>query len=138
MDEAFYNTSFQYDRNMQDVQTLLNTSALGFQTVGVAPDSVTRLLSILNAQGVPYLVPSYVPQRVLDRGSFLGSFDFVPQNSTRGSTMTATLSGNLSHTSPVANGSSGLFTPSRDGMRENWGLSSQLRHSGQTGFRKGC
>ncbi len=134
MDEAFYNTSFQYDRNMQDVQTLLNTSALGFQTVGVAPDSVTRLLNILNAQGVPYLVNAYTPQRVLDRGSFLGSFDFVPQNSTRGSTMTATLSANLSHTSPVANGQAGLFTPSRDGMRENWGGSAQLRHSGQAGF----
>ncbi len=133
-DHAFYNTSFQWDRNMRDLQTLLNSSDLGFQTVGVAPDSVARLISLLGAQKVPFNVGDYGSQRILDRGSFLSSFDFVPQNSTRGNTFTATLSANLSATSPVGNGQTALFTPSRDGSRASYGGAAQLRHSGQAGF----
>ena len=133
-DKAFYNTSFQYDRRMQDLQTLLNSDALGFQTVGVAPDSVARLLRILNNQKIPYDYAGYTNQRVNDRLSGLGSFDFVPQNSTRGSTYTVTLSGNVSQTAPTGNGQTALFTPSRDGTRLSYSGSGQLRHSGQVGL----
>lgn len=133
-DHSFYNGSFQYDRNMRDLQTLLNSSDLGFQTVGVSPDSVTKLLGYLNAVNAPYNVSDYSNQRVNDRGSFLSSFDLVPQSSTRGNTYTATVSGNLNRTSPVGNGQTGLFTPSQDGTRGSYSGTGQLRHSGQAGF----
>jgi hypothetical protein len=133
-DVAFYNSSFQYDRRMQDLQTLLNSNDLGFQTVGVSPDSVSRFLNILNQQNAPFNVAEYSSQRIRDAGSFLGSFDFVPQNSTRGNTYTATISANMNRTSPVGGGQTALFTPSRDGSRTSYGGSGQLRHSGQAGF----
>ncbi len=133
-DQAFYSSSFQLDRRLQDLQTLLNSDDLGFQTVGVAADSVTRLLTILHAQQAPFNVAEYSSQRVRDVGSFLGSFDVVQPNSTRGNTFTATLSGNVNRTSPVGNGQTALFTPSRDGTRSSFGGSSQLRHSGQVGL----
>ena len=133
-DQAFYNSSFQFDRRLQDLQTLLNSDELGFQTVGVAADSVARLLSILNAQKAPFNVAEYASQRIQDRGSFLAGFDFVQPNSTRGNTFTATLSGNLNRTSPVGGGQTALFTPSRDGTRSSYGGSSQMRHSGQVGL----
>lgn len=133
-DQSFYNGSFQYDRNMRDLQTLLNSSDLGFQTVGVAQDSVTKLLSYLSALNAPYNVSDYSNQRINDRGSLLASFDLVPQSSTRGNTYTATVSGNLNRTSPVGNGQTALFTPSQDGTRGSYSGTAQLRHSGQAGF----
>ncbi len=133
-DHSFYNSSFQYDRRMQDLQTLLNSNDLGFQTVGVSADSVSRLLGILDTQQVPFNVDEYSSQRIVDRGSFLGGFDLVPQNSTRGNTYTATITGNLSRTAPVGGGQTALFTPSRDGERSTYGGTAQLRHSGQAGF----
>ncbi|HEY2825249.1 MAG TPA: carboxypeptidase regulatory-like domain-containing protein, partial [Gemmatimonadales bacterium] len=52
-DQAFYNTSFQLGRRANDLTTLLNTDSLGLQTEGVQPDSVKRLLGILQGAGVP-------------------------------------------------------------------------------------
>ncbi len=133
-DHSFYNTSFQFDRNLQDLQTLLNSSDLGFQTIGVATDSVTRLLNILRAQNAPFNVADYANERIRNRGSFLGSFDLVPQGSTRGNTYTLTLTGNFSNTSPGAANSTGFSTPSRDGERLTFGGTAQIRQSGQAGF----
>ena len=133
-DQSFYNGSFQFDRRLQDLQTLLNSSDLGFQTIGVSPDSVSRMLGILRGQNAPFSLSDYSNQRVNDRGSFLSSFDFVPPSSTRGNTFTATLTGNINRTSPGAAGSTSLLTPSRDGTRSSWGGSGQLRQSGQLGI----
>lgn len=139
-DQAFFNTSFQYDRRMNDLQTLLNTSDLGFQTSGVASDSVARLLQILGAQGVPFTVGNGTDQRVRDGGSFLGSFDWVQPNSTRGNTYTLSVTGNGNRTQPVSSGfgnfggGNSLSTPSRYGTTYSFSGGAQLRHSGQVGF----
>lgn len=149
MDRLFFNTSFQYDRRLQDLQTLLSSSDVGFQTAGVAADSVARLLSILGSAQVPITIPGYEPQRINDRISTLNSIDFVPQNSSRGSTYSLTISGNYNRTSPVGAGGgfggggfggfggvgASLITPSRDGTRLNYGGAMQARHSGMLGFK---
>jgi hypothetical protein len=145
MDKMFYNSSFQYDRRLQDQQTLLTGDVLGYQTIGISADSVDRLLDILGSNNVPYTVTGYEPQRITDRASFLNSFDFVPQNSTRGSTYSFTLSGNFNRSAPVGAGGGGfggfggqsasLFTPTRDGTRTSWGGSTQVRHSGLLGWK---
>ena len=143
IDRAFYNGSFQYDRRLQDLQTLLSASALGFQTAGVAADSVSRLLGILGSSQIPITVGGYSPQTISNRGSYLGSFDYVPENSTRGNTYAISLTGNFNRTSPAGGGGGGfggggagnLFTPTRDGTRLNWGGSMQARHSGLLGFK---
>lgn len=143
-DRAFFNSSFQYDRRLQDLQTLLSESAIGFETAGVAADSVSRLLGILGSSNVPITVGGYSPQRVVDRATMLNSFDYVQPNSNRGNTFAITLSGNYTGTAPVGGGGGGfggfgggaasLFTPTRDGTRSNYGGALQARHSGLLGF----
>ncbi len=142
-DRAFYNSSFQLDRRMQDVQTLLTGNELGYETAGIAPDSVSRLLNILGSSQIPVTVGDYSSQRIVSRGSLLSGFDYVPQNSSRGSTYAITMSGNFTNTSPVGagggfggfgGGAASLFTPSRDGERLNYSGSVQGRHSGQLGW----
>ncbi len=144
-DRAFYNSSFQYDRRLNDLQTLLNTSALGFTTAGVATDSVNRFLNILDGQGVPYIVSGFPGQRISDRGSFLSSVDLTPLSSTRGNTYTLSANANVNRTAPAGGGGgfgggfggggfggggSALTTPSREGTRLNYSGSLQGRHSG--------
>lgn len=149
MDRAFFNSSFQYDRRLQDLQTLLSESSLGFETAGVAADSVARLLNILGSSNVPITVGGYSPQRIRNNVTMLNSLDFVQPNSNRGNTFAITLSGNYSGTSPVGGGGGGfggggggfgggaasLFTPTRDGTRDNYGGALQARHSGLLGFK---
>lgn len=150
-DRAFYNSSFQFDRRLQDFQTLLSTSDIGFQTAGVSSDSVSRLLEILGGSHVPVTIDGYSPQRINNRVSFLSSFDYVPQNSSRGNTYALTISGNFNRTSPVGGGGGfggggfgfggggfgggGLMAPTRDGERTNWGGAVQLRQSGMLGWK---
>lgn len=146
-DQMFYNTSFQFDRRLQDLQTLLNSNEAGFAAAGVSADSVARLIDILGTEQVPITVAGYDPQRINTRINTLNSFDWVPQNSSRGSTYSFTLSGNFNRTSPVGGGGgfggfggfggggTSLITPSRDGTRTNWGGSAQARHSGLLGFK---
>lgn len=146
-DQLFYNTSFQFDRRLQDLQTLLSSDPNGFAAAGVSPDSVARLLDILGADEVPITVGGYDPRRIRTSLNTLNSFDWVPQNSSRGSTYAITLSANYNQTSPVGGGGgfggfggfggggTSLITPSRDGTRTNWGGSAQARHSGLLGWK---
>src|SRR5258705_7734513 len=52
-DQSFYNFSYQLGRRSNDLRSLINTNAIGLQTSGIAPDSVARLLSILQGLGIP-------------------------------------------------------------------------------------
>ncbi len=156
VDQSFFNSSFQIDRRLQDLQTLLSDSDLGFQTAGVASDSVARLLSILDASQIPINVVGYTPQTIRTTGTLLSSFDFVQPSSTRGNTFAVSITGNFNRTSPAGGGfggfgggvggvgggfgggggggAGGLFTPTRDGSRLTWGGSFQARHSGLLGI----
>src|SRR5262249_8539481 len=75
---SFDNISSQLGRNSRDNQTLLNTSALGLQTAGVAKDSVSRFLDALRLRGVPTTVGSLRSSRLSDNGSVFGNVDFSP------------------------------------------------------------
>src|SRR3954464_13304191 len=48
-DKSFFSIAYQAGRRTADLQSLLNTDRLGLQAAGVASDSVTRLLNILDA-----------------------------------------------------------------------------------------
>lgn len=147
MDQAFFNTSFQFDRRMQDLQTLVTSDALGLQTVGVSPDSVSRLLDVLSQQGVPFMAGNSMSQYVQNRASALGSFNWVQPNSTRGNTFSLSLNGSFNRNDPVSSafgnngfgnfgggGGTSLQTPSRYGTTSSWSGGAQLRHSGLLGF----
>lgn len=141
-DVAFYNASFQYDRRMNDLQTLLGASDLGLQTAGISSDSVSRLMGLLGSNDVPVTVSDFSSNTVNSRANFLGSFDFIQPNSVRGNTFSLTATGNINSSSPVSSAGGGggfnsgvsLQTPASYGSSLSFSGSAQLRHSGQLGI----
>ncbi|HVE35566.1 MAG TPA: TonB-dependent receptor, partial [Gemmatimonadaceae bacterium] len=126
--KSFYNVSYQLGRQMRDNLTLLNASALGFQTYGIAQDSVNHFMDILRLRGVPTAAGPLRSQRYSDNGSVMGNFDFSPPTSSTGQSISMTMTGNWSRQSPVGGGATQLESASGD--RVNYGGNVQLRHSG--------
>jgi hypothetical protein len=127
LNKSFYNVSYQLGRNARDNQTLLTTTALGFEASGIAMDSVSRFLGILRQSGVP-TAGSLHPTRVSDNGTVFGSFDYNPPSSSQGNAFNLTFNGNWARQSPVGGGATQLASASGDRM--NWGGGVQGRHSG--------
>ncbi len=128
---AFYNISYQLGRQARDNQTLLNTSALGFQTAGVAKDSVSQLLNIMQSRGVPTTVGGSHADRLSDNGSVFGTIDFSPPTSSSGQSVGLTFNAGWGRQSPASGGATWL--PSSSGDRTNWNGGLQARHSGYLG-----
>jgi hypothetical protein len=132
LNKAFYNVSFQLGRQSRDFQTLLGTGALGLQTAGVAVDSVTRFVDILQRTGVPSVNRQFGSDRLSDNGSVFGSIDISPPNSSSGQAFGVTFNGNWGRQSPIGGGVTQL--PSSSGDRTNWGGGLQARHNGYFGL----
>jgi hypothetical protein len=77
-DQLFYNLAAQVGRRTSDLQSLVTSNPFVLQRVGVAQDSVTRLLSVLNRMGVPLSSPTVPRDRLTDNVSFLSRFDWTP------------------------------------------------------------
>ena len=131
-DKAFYNMSFQGGRRGNDLSTLLNTSPLGLQTLGVAPDSMTRLLDILQGAGVPSSVGGFPSNRNADQASFLGSIDFMPPTSSTGQALNLTVNGSMNRISPANQMTTQL--PTSSFRFSNVSGSARLRHSAYLGL----
>ena len=125
MNKAFYNISYQIDHNSRANQTLLNTGALGLQTAGLAQDSVTRFLGLLDQRGIPRLSRHDGGTRLSDNGSVFGSIDIQPPNAVNGDSYSMAFNGNWGKQSPVGGGATSLGSSSGD--RINWGGGAQLR-----------
>lgn len=126
-DKAFYNLAFQGGRRTSDLRSLISTDALGLQSAGVSLDSVTRLVSILNQEGVPLTAPGVGSMRETDQASLFGSFDFAPPSSTRGTAINVTVSANLLSLSPAS--SLNTEVPAHGGDRKSAQGALQLAHS---------
>lgn len=126
-DKSFYNLSLQAGRRANDLQTLLNTNALGLQASGIARDSVTRLLSILNTTGIPARVGGIPADRTNDQVLLFGAFDWAPPSSLTGQALNLTFNANLTNQSPVSNLTSQM--PAYSGERTNASGGLQLRHT---------
>jgi len=131
-DQAFYNVAYQVGRRANDLATLLNTDALGLETEGVAPDSVSRLLGILGAAGVPATVAGFPSSLLSDQASVLGSFDFMPPSSTSGQALNLTMNGAWNRSSPGMPLTTQL--PSSSFRFTNWNGSVRARHTAYLGF----
>ena len=127
LNKTFYNVSYQLGRQSRDNQSLQGTNAVGLQTAGVAVDSVTRFIGILQGAGVPGLGSSLHSQRLSDNGSLFGSIDISPPNNTSGQSIGFTFNGNWGKQSPVFGGATQLASTSGD--RTNWGGGLQVRHN---------
>ena len=131
-DKAFFSVAYQAGRRSQDLHSLLNTDALGLQTAGLARDSVSRLLSILDRSHVPATVAGIPNARLQDQASLFGTIDFTPPSSTTGQAFNLTFNGSWSRQDP-----SGITTtelPAHSGERSNYYGGVQGRHSSYFGF----
>ncbi|MGD0992165.1 MAG: carboxypeptidase regulatory-like domain-containing protein [Gemmatimonadales bacterium] len=131
-DKAFYNVSYQLGRQSSDLQTLLNTDALGLQTEGVSQDSVGRLLGILGGAGVPVTVPGFPSTRRSDQASLLGSFDFMPPTSASAQALNLTVNGSWNRAAPAS--ALGTQLPTSSFGFTNWNGSARLQHTAYLGF----
>ncbi len=129
--KAFYNVSYQLGRRSNDLFTLLNTGADGFQAVGVAPDSAARALALMQARGIPLEAGGAADNRIADQGAVFGSIDFAPPSSSTGQALNFSFNGNWSRQSPLTGQATEL--PSYSGERTNWRGGIQGRHSGYFG-----
>jgi hypothetical protein len=98
MDRWVYNTGLELKRQTADITSVLDADPDLLSHAGVARDSVTRLLSALNALGIPSSSRGVPDNRTTDVVSFLGRLDrpffdynsYTPLNTTWGVTSFAT------------------------------------------------
>jgi len=130
-DHSFYNFSYQLGQRANDLRTLLNTDAIGLQTSGVSPDSVARLLAILQQYQVPSVVGELPDDRLGRRGSLFGTFDIAPQSSASGQSLNFSVNGSWNRSTPASALTAEL--PAHSGDRTNWNGGLQARHSNYFG-----
>lgn len=131
-DRVFYSLSYQLGRRQNNLQTLLNTGPLGLSAIGIAQDSVNRLLSTLSRFGVPSTTGAIPNNRLNDQALIFSSIDFIPPTSTTGQAFKLTMNGSWNRQTP----SGGLTTelPSHTGERGNYNFGVFGRHSSYFGF----
>jgi hypothetical protein len=131
-DKAFFNFSWQLGRRQSDLQSLLNTDALGLQSAGISADSVNRLRSILGQAHVPLTTSGVPSNRYTDNALVLGSFDFTPPSSTTGQAFNLTYNASWNRSTAVS------VTPtelaSHGGDRTSWNAGLQGKHTNYFGF----
>jgi hypothetical protein len=126
-DKTFYNIAWQLGRRSNDYQNLTDTDPIGLKAAGVSSDSVGRFLNILGNQAVPATVGSVSSDKLSDQGSLLGSIDFAPPGSTRGSAYNLSFNGGWNKQRPVFG--SVTSVPASDGERTSWRGGVQGRHT---------
>ena len=131
-DKAFFSMAYQAGRRTADLQSLLNTDALGLQAAGIAQDSVRRLLGILNQYKLPGTVGAVPGARTTDNASVFGTFDFTPPSSTMGDAFNVTFNGAWGRQNPA--GLSATELPAHSGERTNYYGGVQAKHSAYYGF----
>jgi hypothetical protein len=131
-DASFFNFAYQIGRRSNDLRSLLNTDAIGLQTSGIAPDSVTRLLAILQQQGIPLVTDKLPASRLGEQGSTFGSFDFAPQSSESGRALNFSYNGSWNQQTPASSLTTEL--PAHSGDRTNWNGGLQARHTNYFGI----
>lgn len=81
---VFYNVSAQVGRRSSDLMSLLTGDPFALQHVGVARDSVTRLVSALALSGPPLTSGAVPDGRQTDNASLLARLDWVPSQTVAG------------------------------------------------------
>lgn len=132
VDKSFYSIAYQAGRRSQDLQSLLNTGPLGLQAGGIAADSVSRLLGILNRAGVPTSVGGIPTSRLADQALLFGTLDYTPPSSTTGQAFNVTFNGSWNRQDP--SGMALTELPAHSGDRSNYFGMIQGKHSGYFGF----
>lgn len=128
-DKAFYNTACNVQRQFSDLQTLLNTGAVGLTAAGIAADSASRLVGILRDHRIPIDRSGLPDLLARDALQFSGNLDVSPSGSGAGHSFTIGGAGNYNRTQPVGRGSLILGTPSHSGETSFWGANVTAAHA---------
>ena len=131
-DASFYNFAYQIGRRANDLRSLLNTDVVGLRTSGIAGDSVTRLLSILQQQGIPVSTSKLPGSRLGEQGSIFGTFDFAPQSSSNGQALNISYNGSWNQQTPASSLTNEV--PAHSGERTSWNAGLQSRHTSYFGI----
>ncbi len=126
-DRAFYDVAWQAGRHSTPLQTLLNAGAAGLRSNGIAPDSMSAFLGLLQRAGVPATVSAVPGSRMNDQGSLLASFDFRRPASTTGETANLLINGGWLRQDPA--GLAATEMPAHAGQRTVWSAGIQGTHS---------
>jgi hypothetical protein len=81
-DKVFYNMAFQVGRRSSDVQSLLSNDVGSWERIGIAPDSVQRLISSLARTGVPLNGAVSPSDKQRTNGSALARIDWNKSQTT--------------------------------------------------------
>lgn len=138
MDRWVYNTGLELKQQMSDVTSILDADPDVLSHAGVARDSVSRLLSALDALGVPTSARGVPDARATDVVNFVGRLDrplfdyntFTPTNTTWGVTGFA----NRSHTGAL--NFSPTATPAHGGETTDLSAGVQGIYSAYFGAKK--
>ncbi|MDB4915533.1 MAG: hypothetical protein JWM95_3177 [Gemmatimonadetes bacterium] len=128
-DKLFYNASYNVGRRFNDVQSLFNTNALGLAAGGVAGDSATRLLGIMDRLHIPATAAGASNLQTVDVIQGTANFDLMPSSSGTGHSFTLGSAGNYQRSRPVSRGSLLLTTPAHGGTADFWGANVALVHA---------
>jgi hypothetical protein len=131
-DKSFFTLAYQAGRRSADLQSLLNTGPLGLQAAGVASDSVTRLLNILNSAHVPGNVAGIPTSRLNDQAMVFGTLDYAPPTSSTGQAFNFTFNGSWNRSNPAT--PTTMELPTHSGERDNMFGMLAAKHSGYFGF----
>ncbi|HET9425196.1 MAG TPA: TonB-dependent receptor, partial [Gemmatimonadaceae bacterium] len=126
MNRAFYNVSYQLDHTQRDLRTLLGIDEDGLRAIGIAGDSVARLLEALSTVRLPYSIAAFPSQNLGQSGSVAGVLDYSPQTA-QSQSFKLTFSGNGRRTLPASY--STYEAPSHSGRSSSRSGSVQLQHS---------
>jgi len=127
LDKSFYNMSYQLGRRSNDLQSLLTTGDVGLNAAGVAPDSVARLIDILQAARIPARVGDFRDDRIADQGLVFGNLDIAPPASATGQALNLSFNGAWSRQSPAS--AQATEFPAHGGDRTGWRGGLQARHN---------
>ncbi len=131
LNTSTYSAAYQLTRRSNDLQTLLNTNALGLGTAGVSTDSVGRLINLLQGAGIAATAGGIGGTKTSDNGSLLGTYNYNSPTSTSGMAWSGTLNSSWSKNSPAS--SSVLSTPASSGDRTSYSLGLQGKQSDYLG-----
>ena len=138
MDRWVYNSGLELKRQFSDVTSVLDADPDVLAHAGVARDSVSRLLSSLDALGIPSSARGIPSTRATDVVNFMGRLDrplfdyntFTPLNTTWGVTSFV----NRSHTG--AQNFSATATPAHGGESTDLSAGAQAIYSAYFGAKK--
>src|SRR5262249_16695765 len=88
-DKLFYNVAVQGGRKSSDLQSLVTSNPFVLERVGVAQDSVTRLLGVLGRMGIPLSSSSVPSDRLTDNLSFISRVDWTPSTTVVGNVVSS-------------------------------------------------